>query len=52
MRLRRLAGEPGEVRIHHHGHELLERDRWLPAEVLARLRGVADQVIDFGRANQ
>src|ERR1700760_318452 len=42
---------PGDVEIarHHLLDQLRERRFRLPAELLTRLRGVADQLIDFGR---
>src|SRR6266481_620390 len=43
---------PGNRKIarHHFLDELRERRLWLPAELLPRFAGVADQKIDFGRA--
>src|SRR5437764_11138602 len=43
------AGEQLEVRVDHQPDELIEAGARLPAELLLRLRVVADQVIDLGR---
>ena len=40
----------GEVVLVHHPDELLEADPRLPSELLVRLRRVADQQVDLGRA--
>src|SRR5581483_5715768 len=45
-----LAAEPLEVRVDEEVDEALEVDRGRPAELLARLRGVADQVVELRRA--
>src|SRR6266700_6905937 len=50
----RAAGQRGTnvlfVGAHHHLHQLLEGDLGLPAQRLARLGGVAVQVVDLGGA--
>src|SRR4051812_45180543 len=43
-----LSGD-SEIGGHHLLHQLRKRRLWLPAELLPRLAGVADQFIDFGR---
>src|SRR5687767_14392074 len=37
-----------EIVVHHDFHELLELHFWLPAELLARFRGIADQQLHLG----
>src|SRR5262245_15382670 len=39
-----------QVRAHHLDDELLEADARLPAELAARLGGVAEERVDLGRA--
>src|SRR5215210_971171 len=41
-----------EVRVDHHLHEVAERVPGLPGELALRLRRVADQLIDLGRAQE
>jgi hydrogenase assembly chaperone HypC/HupF len=50
--LRHSASEQLEVCIDHQTNHLLEACARLPAELLARLAGVADQVLDLGRAHE
>src|SRR5258708_39805818 len=45
-----LAGGNREIARHHFLDELRKARLRLPAELLARLAGVADQEVDFGRA--
>src|SRR3954463_15847462 len=44
-----LAHALVQIRAHHLLHEVLEARRVLPAEPLARLRGIPDQEINLGR---
>ena len=48
----RVTPEALDVGIHHHPHQLLELDRWLPAEVRSGLGRVPQEVIHFGRPVQ
>ena len=41
-----------DVGVDHHRHELLEADLGLPSEDPPGLRGVADQLVDLGRAHE
>src|SRR5689334_21381638 len=49
---RRAGGEQLEVGVDHQLHEVLERGPRLPAELVLRLRVVADQVLDLGWAEE
>src|SRR5438093_7025123 len=46
----RVDARLAQVRLEHQANELVEGDRRAPAECLARLRGVAAQLVDLGRA--
>src|SRR5215211_764422 len=48
--LRYAACEQLQVGVDHQLHHLVERGRRTPAELLARLARIADQVLDFGGA--
>ena len=44
-----LDGESLQIFVNHHLDEAFEGHFGLPAEDSLRLRGVADQMVDFGR---
>ena len=46
------CGQPLEIRIHHHRDQLPEIDCLFPPQMASRFRGVADEVIDFRRAQK
>src|SRR4051812_25668862 len=47
-----LVLETGDVGVDHHAHELGKLDLRLPTERGPRLRGIADQQVDFGRTEE
>src|SRR5262245_62894095 len=49
---RSLGREPFEVGVDHHLDEALDRHSGLPAELVARLRRVADEMVDLGRPQE
>src|SRR5256885_3948840 len=49
---RRPLRQPLEIGVDHHLDELPERGTGLPAELLARLRRVPDQMVDLRRAHE